>query len=331
MSEEIPLDRDPLKRSVDKLQNSLAKRFQEAQAELVDGELLPQAFDPPEPGTTSVEYIRLLARLPIFVPTNERPDPQDGMTWSERSSPWGGVKIVGPVLNAYDEDTFLGVTATCQQRKLTRPRGQLPVAAPKLTLLGKDKPLGKGSESDAVTVIVGSTNAYAINNFLAVATGGDDLARRRESIQRISQTSLLIENHSSEGVISLFKYVGAKDARGELLIQFDPLISLLFDQPFYLDLNVRRQLKPVGKFVHRFLSTQLSRKKPDYAISLEKLRETVAYTREMKYFRRDVHECIETLKKIGWLGSADITGTGRSSPLKLVVSKAKPRPGATDE
>jgi hypothetical protein len=72
-----------------------------------------------------------------------------------------------------------------------------------------------------------------------------------------------------------------------------------------LDWGLRKQLSPLGRWVHSFYASQ---RKP-YPIGIEKLRELSFYARELKLFKYDLKMELNILANLGFLSSWEVTIT----------------------
>lgn len=295
-------------------------RFRKTQKEITEKSLqleLPMEILLTVSSNKSSRYPTLLTRIPIFEPISFRTKSDTAFTKGQTyKTNWGSIERIGPGLNMYDEDTLIGILQIGQQKKLIGNTNSFPV------------PLKLVRDKDKTIVHVGNVSAYAINKFLGRGVSGNDLRSCRESIKRLSVTNFIFYNDilGKEGKTPLFDYIGDQDAYGEITIQFRPVIITLLANYTYINLDVRRSLSDVGKSVHKFLSGQ----RPNYEITLEKLMGPVGFQRSVGAFKQAlmgkagkkprVGE-LEKMKNAGWLVSYHITGTGRTSPFKLIIER----------
>lgn len=245
---------------------------------------------------------------------------QDISTQFHKATSWG------PPLDTYDEDVLYALMELTWYKRITAPRGRLPAKRPRLVAVDKGTAPIETGLNEIASVVVGEITAYEINSFLGKSCSGDALKRTRFAILKLALTSLMFEDEKmgTYGVFHLLSFVGAKDASGSVLIQWDPTIVAMRENPqmrVYVDLNVRRALSDTGSMVHRFLSSQLSNRSPHYEIGLDRLQLAIHLSKPVKYFKRDVEENMKRCVETGWLQRFDITGTGRNKPFKLIVFK----------
>lgn len=278
-----------------------------------------------DPGNGSTQaYPTTLTRIPIFAPYERggrRAGDTDWIRGDVHQTAWGKITRFGPGLDTYDEDTLLGLLHTAQQKRITGKRRDLPIPAPRLVV--DEFGTRRDGLDDEAVVHVGETSAYAINKHLGRPLGGQQLAACRDSLRRISLTQLIIHRQDLqlEGKIHLFDYLSkTDDFKGSFLIQFSPAMVQLLKEYTFIDMNVRMQLSDIGKGLHKFLSGQLVGRS-SYSITLIKLQAAIGYQGEMKDFKRYISRELDKLIKIGWLSSAEITGTGRRTPFKLSVMR----------
>lgn len=232
----------------------------------------------------------------------------------------------GPPLDTYDEDVLYALMELTWYKRITAQRGRLPAKRPRLVAVDKGVAPVETGFSEIATVIVGEITAYEINSFLGKSCSADALKRTRYAILKLALISVRFDDEKmgTFGVFHLLSFIGAKDASGSLLIQWDPVIVAMRENPqmrVYIDLNVRRALSDTGSMVHRFLSSQLSNRSPHYEIGLDRLQIAIHLSKPVKYFKRDVEENMKRCVETGWLQRFDITGTGRNKPFKLIVFK----------
>lgn len=235
--------------------------------------------------------------------------------------------VWGPPLDTYDEEVWCAAMELTWHKRITAQRQRLPAKRPRLSIVDQGVAPIETNLSEIATVVVGEVTAYQINNFLGKSSSTEALERTRFAILKLALTSVMFEDEKlgHYGVFHLLSFIGSKDASGALLIQWDPVIVSMRDNPqmrVYIDLNVRRELTDTGKMIHRFLSSQLSNKKPNYEIGLDRLQIAIRLNKEPKYFKRDLEKNMKRCVNIGWIKKADVTGSGRKTSFKLTVHKS---------
>lgn len=283
----------------------------------IQGQLPLEKLLPPDEDARRSRFPRLLARVPLFAPVRNRADHDtDFINGETIRTPWGEVRRIGPGVDIYDEDTLIALIKIGRQRQIEGRREDLPVP---MTHPG----IERGSNADRLCVHVGKVNAYAINKYLGRNLGGADLAACRRSIRRLSLVSvfLLSAQKGTEVKLNLFDYAGATAFDGDIFIQFHPWVVNLLAEYTLIDMDIRRELSPLGKSAHKFLSSQLSRASPAYQIQLNKLKLAVGYRGAIKDFSRSLQGQLTLMQRLGWLDAFEVAGTGRRTPLKLLVEK----------
>ena len=241
----------------------------------------------------SSEFPTMLARLPIFVPgrrtSQRRMIDKDNAIPFETS--WGRGRKHGPPLTVQDEDTLL-VLGRLRQDRLRGRGARMPIKV--MDVMG---------QGDDLHVHVLYTTLSEIENFIGHQKSGQNFRARLNSIKRLASTRLEVDVMSDKAVergsvISLLDVAWEKwESDSVLYIQFSPVMAHWFEKAFtYLDLNVRMSLTDTGKAIHRFLSSQPK----SYAIGVEKLRSTIGYPRQAKYFLRDLRDSSRNFKN--WVG-----------------------------
>lgn len=154
--------------------------------------------------------------------------------------------------------------------------------------------------------------------------GGRAIKKRRDSIERLGAIKLKFErtkNHDEyRGTqIDLLHIDWVGDRREACYyVQFHPLVSAwLEDYRTFMDLNLRRQLSPLGKGVYRFLASQRSNRR--YSEELEVIAEAIGVDAPLREMKRQLRRQLDILINQGFVDTAEITGTGRKTPYRLVV------------
>lgn len=277
-------------------------------------ELLPSPSGNPQ-------YPTLFTRCPVFAPVKERKSlDTDWENGHVIETSWGRIVRYGPGLDCTDEDVLIAIYHLCQQKRLKGPRKDMPV--PVLRVVTDRFGERQEGYDEEVEVLAGTITAYQVCKFLGRVdrngkVDGNQLKVTRQSIKRLVLTKLFIvnSNYEKEGTVSFFDYIGDQDYRGELFIQFHPVVVRLLKEYTYIDINIRRHLADVGKAVHKFLSSQPRQ----YEIGLEKLKTAIGYPRPMKKFKGALIAEMDKLVELGWLKYYEVSGTGRRIPFKLTI------------
>lgn len=252
------------------------------------------------PITAGNEFPTVFTRLPLF-PPGKRVH-QKGMLDADNAlaftTPWGRGKRYGPPLTTEDEDTLMALL----RLRAFAVRGdgsRLPIAV---------------EEGDEHTVHAMWVRISDIQRELGVTKGGRANALRMASVERLGATTIQLEFVAGQEAVPGKQHRlmsvewSKKKGESHILVQFSPLVTKWLASAYsFIDWEVRRQLSPGGKAIHRFLSGQSK----NYTISASKLCEVIGYTRSKGSFMRDLRETLMQLKKLGWLKSYTISGTGR--------------------
>jgi hypothetical protein len=256
------------------------------------------------------EFPTALTRIPLFMPG--RRDQQMGLLKEcsfAFSTPWGRGKRHGPPLTTDDEDTLMAILRL--RRFALRGAGaRLPV------------PIADDTGEQTVHAVY--LRISDLQRELGVDAGGRANDLRLESIKRLAATRIEFEALAGDGTVcgtthSLLE-VQWKRWRGDgaILVQFSPVISRMLDEAYsFIDWNVRRQLTPVGKAIHRFLSGQGK----TYAIGAEKLQATIGCNRPFGKYMQELRRGMDRLKTLGWIKHYELRGNGRSVPFVLRVAR----------
>ena len=266
------------------------------------------------PITPSSEFPSILARIPIFVPglrtsQNKLLDKDNALRFK---TPWGTGRKHGPPLSVYEEDTLIAL-AMLRQKRLIGKGSKLPVPISDILQSG-----------ESVNVDVLFTTLSEIEDLCGNTRSGHNLKARLAAIKRLAGTRLEFERMADDKVpkgttISILDVAWEKwDREAVLYIQFSPVMARWLEKAHsFINWNVRMKLTAPGKAIHRFLSSQPKH----YQIGVEKLRSTIGYPRDIKYFLRDLRETLRRLEELGWLVDSWLEGNGRSKPYKLAIQR----------
>ena len=270
------------------------------------------------PLTPGSEFPSLLARLPIFVPgkRHSRKPLLDRDNALPFETPWGRGRKHGPPLTVYDEDTLLAL-GMLRQRRLNGRGARMPIPVADFA-----------RDGEGVRVHVLFTTLTEVEALFGNSKNGKSFESRLDSIKRLASTRIEFESQSDKfvqngTVISMIDVAWQRWTEESVLyIQFSPVMAHWFENAYsYVDWTVRLNLTDTGKAIHRFLSSQHR----EYAIYVDKLRRTIGYPRDIKYFVRDLRETMARLIALGWLRTYALEGNGRSQAYKLITERVPPR------
>jgi hypothetical protein len=258
----------------------------------------------------STEFPTALTRIPLFMP-GRREQQMELLKECSLSfcTPWGRGKRHGPPLTTDDEDTLMAILRL--RRFALRGAGaRLPV------------PIAGDTAEQTVHAVY--LRISQLQRELGVDAGGRANDLRLESIKRLAATRVEFEALAGDGTVcgtthSLLE-VQWKTWRGDgvILVQFSPVISRMLEEAYsYIDWNIRRQLSPVGKAIHRFLSGQGR----CYSIGAEKLQSTIGCHRPFGKYMQELRRAMDRLQSLGWIKNYDLSGNGRSVPFVLRVAR----------
>jgi len=263
------------------------------------------------------EYPTFLTRLPIFRPTrrnNQRNllDDENAMPFV---TPWGVGKKHGPPLTTYDEDTLIALGRLRQNRLVGQPH-RLPVPLSSIHQNGHRD----------VNVHVAQFMLSDVQKICGTELSGQANKMRLASIKRLANTVIEFDTKTAGKYVGTGTSVKLVDVvwqyyedNGLLYVQFTPVMASWFEKEYtYIDLSIRQQLSDTGKAVHRFLSGQ----RREYQIFTKKLMTTIGYIRDHTRFVGDLRKAMQQLEATGWIESWEIVGSGRSTPRKLVCTRA---------
>ena len=278
------------------------------------------------------EFPTLFSRIPLFVPAQrntarkKQNEKLENADYVELKSAWVDIGLLkaGPPLTTYDEDTLMGLYRF-RTKSLVARKSQLP--SKKMLATSTVDPR---SDDRKVTVHSGYFLVSQLESEIrgeqppAKGWSGTVISRRRESLKRLSATTLIAEklfrHNTTQGAnipLITLNWIGDKSDACYYFEIDEPIVILLNEFRTYIDFAIRRQLTPFGKALHRFLASQTSNKK--FQVGLEKLMKAIGFEGRGAEAKRNTVEQLEKLKKVGFIKDGKVEGTGRSTPYKLVV------------
>ncbi|WP_295455620.1 hypothetical protein [uncultured Thiodictyon sp.] len=275
----------------------------------------------------SAEYPTPLTRLPLFPPI-QRSTARElaaASDWITLESRWdgGGVYKAGPALTVYDEDTLFGLM-NMRQQGMTGPADRLPIAAPPTIAVSGLAP-GNAVRVHALYCLVSQLETVIQGYTPPRGWGGRAIAKRRESMDNLAAITLKFQKpkggdafHGKPVQLLFIEYVAtAEDAC--YYVQFHPLVSQWLEEyRTFLDFDIRRQLSPLGKAMHRSLASQRSNQ--TFSIPLTEFFASIGAFGELRDRKREAITQLERLKELLFLEQFTITGTGRRTPWILAVT-----------
>jgi len=274
----------------------------------------------------SAEYPTPLTRLPLFPPV-QRSTARElaaAADWIALESRWdgGGVYKAGPALTVYDEDTLFGLM-NMRQQGMTGPADRLPIPAPPALTPSGLAP-GNPVRVHALYCLVSQLESVIQGHTPQRGWGGRAISKRRESMENLAAITLKFQKpkggdafHGKPIQLIFIEYVAtAQDAC--YYVQFHPLVSQWLEEyRTFLDFDIRRQLSPLGKAMHRSLASQRSNR--TFAIPLTEFFASIGAFGELRDRKREALPQLEKLIALQFLERFAITGTGRRTPWILEV------------
>lgn len=282
-------------------------------------DLLPAIADDSKNG----KFPKLFIDVPIFEPLRKRSVADTIWDKAHTYRTPDGVLIerYGPGLDIFDEDTLIAILKLTGSNRIDGPRENLPI------------PLSPNhaEETETTSVFLADVSPTQINEFLGRGTGGGELNSCRASIRRLSLNQFIFSNYelAKEGKTGFFDYIGDLDIDGKFTIQLRPAMVKLLETYALINVDIRKKLSDVGKAVYRFLCD----KPVAYTIKLEDLKDSIMYHGSIHDFKKALIGIPATkrtperkgqlviLTESGWLDWWEITGTGRSTPFTVSISR----------
>ena len=269
----------------------------------------------PYPIKPNNEFPTLLTRVPIFRPsrrvTQQKFQDADNSVSFETS--WGTGRRHGPPLTTRDEDTLIALLML-RDRGFSGPTRQLPENVRDIF-----QPASGKSDVHRVTCTVDQ-----INEFLGLSDGGKNFQNTIASIKRLNACKIEVDRVVFDGsrVGGAFDLVKIQwrvfEEHGLIDAVFPPVMAhWLVESYTYIDWNTRRQLTPLGKALHRFLSGQ----NMVYRIALVKLATTIGYDGRSNHMKKHIAKALDELVEINWLADYDIKGSGRAVPFIVHIQR----------
>ncbi|MET0050394.1 MAG: hypothetical protein ABW095_04860 [Candidatus Thiodiazotropha sp.] len=276
------------------------------------------------------EYPTLFTRLPIFRPMQrsrarkQQAEATKSSDFVRLNSKWdrGGVWRAGPSLTILDEDTLVGLmqlrsmefngyeqlmpSKGSQRAELLAHSGRRVIVHSVICFISELESLIRGKKHPKK------------------GWGGNVIKQRRASIERLAATSLRFEQPKGLDLyrgkmIPIIEVAWIGDPKNACYyIQFHPAIVHWLNEYYtYIDLNIRRQLTPFGKALHRFLASQVSN--PLFEIDFEVLLQAIGFDGRVGEAKISANAQMKVLLELGFAKSFAFKGNGRSVPFKLVV------------
>jgi hypothetical protein len=275
----------------------------------------------------SAEYPTPLTRLPLFPPV-QRSTARElaaAADWIALESRWdgGGVYKAGPALTVYDEDTLFGLM-NMRQQGMTGPADRLPIPAPPTVALSGLAP-GNPVRVHALYCLVSQLESVIQGYTPPRGWGGRAITKRRESMENLAAITLKFQKpkggdafHGKPIQLIFIEHVAtAEDAC--YYVQFHPLVSQWLEEyRTFLDFDIRRQLSPLGKAMHRSLASQRSNR--TFSIPLTEFFASIGAFGELRDRKREAIPQLQKLITLQFLECFAITGTGRRTPWLLAVT-----------
>lgn len=275
----------------------------------------------------AAEYPTPLTRLPLFPPV-QRSTARElaaAADWIALESRWdgGGVFKAGPALTVYDEDTLFGLM-NMRQQGMTGPADRMPIAAPP-TVAASGLAPGNPVRVHALYCLVSQLESVIQGHTPPRGWGGRAISKRRESMENLAAITLKFQKpkggdafHGKPIQLIFIEYVAtAEDAC--YYVQFHPLVSQWLEEyRTFLDFDIRRQLSPLGKAMHRSLASQ--RSNHNFSIPLAEFFASIGAFGELRDRKREAIPQLDRLKDLNFLEEFTITGTGRRTPWILAVT-----------
>jgi len=276
------------------------------------------------------EYPTYFTRLPLFPPLkrstarNNQAEITRTKDFVKLTSRWdqGGVYKSGPALTTEDEDTLIGIL---QLRSLGF-KGNENLMPGKNINHSIHQISGKEIKVHATYCVISDLESFIKGKAPPKkGWGGATIKRRRESIERLAAQVLKftkIKGHDDyvgkEFSLMEIDWVGDKRDACYYISLHPMMVSWLEGYRTYIDLNIRRELTPFGKALHRFLSSQIS--KSSWTKDFEVILEAIGFKGRMNDAKKYTIAEIEKMKKLGFPMNVSISGNGRSDPFKLSAS-----------
>lgn len=289
----------------------------EANLQRLEGQGLFSQF----PIKTDNKFPTLLTRIPLFPPSHrvKQREKQDIDTAVAFDTPFGSGKRYGPPLTTKEEDVFITLARLRSRRLFGRPES-LPAGV---------SDIYQKSEAGTVGVHCTICSLTDILEELELSDAGLNYADTLQSIKRLGTTTLELTLNKHERYLGMVE-TGAMipliqvqwqvwKTNGLIFVIFPPVTAHWLDNEYtFIDWNVRRQLPPLGKAIHRFLSGQ----KANYQRKLIEVGTTIGYDGEPRNIKTNFRKQLDKLVEIGWLESYSFEGSARKDGLVLRTTKS---------
>jgi len=283
----------------------------------------------------------LLSHSPFFKPTTTRKkgdtlgfDDQDGESFRVGLIEW--IRF-GPGLDTFDLETLITVIQLINV-KAKASRHDIEVIELALTD-GNSRQSPKTFEEIDISEDVfisgeeivhnrfGVVTPTAINRYIGRQLDSDSLEKTRNSVTRLARNTSKLINHGTgriEENVPFYKLSSNKS--GAFIIRFPPEMNFLLYKYMGFNLTMCRQFTDIGKAMMLWMNPLEGCQE----ISLDIARQKTQFDGPLKEFKRalvtgwpkkNVKPVLVQMVDLGFLRSAEITGTGRKVPFSLCFER----------
>jgi len=250
----------------------------------------------------------------------------------------------GPWLSIADEDVYMAVLKRIWDNRLAAVN---KVATGKLRVL-PTVPADAGSIDEALLeqIMSGaqfytmSATYYSIAIYLATmraatgraTIGGAHSNDIKERLERMARVTLKIWNRRRNrfAFTNLLYLAGDEDPDGRTcdtgeFTVYLPASMITLTRHYYLqDMRVRAQLSRLGKAAYRVVAAHATTEKAPFDMELDILQEYTGTISRLAAFKSGLRTGFcKPLLALGWASRAEVVGTGRKDPFRLIVVPAK--------
>jgi len=267
------------------------------------------------PIRTDNKFPTLLTRLPIFPPSQRVKQLQKAGVESaiEFGTPFGSGRRIGPMLTTKEEDVLIALLRLRDRRIWGRPE----------SLPGNIPDIYAQNEAGKIGVHVTICSMTELLDELELTDGGPNFKDTFASVKRLGSTILELTLNKHDRYLGRietgrqFQLIHVQwqtwETNGLLFVVFPPVIAQWLEKEYtFVDWEIRRQLPPLGKALHRFLSGQLSHKQPYYRRRLLEIGETIGYDGVKKNIRSNFTPQLVKLVELDFLESFEFEGKPKS-------------------
>lgn len=227
------------------------------------------------------DFPKIMGRVPLFLPVRSRVFKSQTIETS-----WGTVRFTGQALTTYDEDVFLALISLAKLGMFAAETGE------------------------TFHTMIYRGNIAEIAKAALKKRGGKTYRKIQDSLAALKSISIDIKvNGLSIHDSIIYQYViDENDPHKAFKVVINQPIARSMSRCNRLNKYVRQQLSPMGKSLHRFLSTHGTKDNKVFYCGLGKLRMAVAPQYRPDNFEKKIRKVLGKMVELGFLREFTLEG-----------------------